>query len=84
FHEFLTTDEQITISESSLRLLFRKKQILSPKAHKATKRRVKRELKAKEKKVELLSKRDEATLSAIEAVENIKAHPERPRKRYAG
>ncbi|MGX5816517.1 DDE-type integrase/transposase/recombinase, partial [Lacticaseibacillus rhamnosus] len=24
------------------------------------------------------------TLSAIEAVENIKAHPERPRKRYAG
>ncbi|MDV2625998.1 integrase, partial [Lacticaseibacillus rhamnosus] len=42
FYEFLTTDEQITISESSLRLLFRKKQILSPKAHKATKRRVKR------------------------------------------
>lgn len=34
--------------------------------------------------MELLSKRDEATLSAIEAVENIKAHPERPRKRYAG
>ncbi|QVI38055.1 ISNCY family transposase [Lacticaseibacillus casei] len=84
FHEFLTTAEQIAISESSLRLLFRRHHILSPKAHKATKRRIKRELKEKEKKSKLLSKRDEATLSAIEVVENIKAHPERPRKHYSG
>ncbi len=41
FHKFLTTDEQIAISEPSLRLLFRHQHIVSPNAHKSTKRELK-------------------------------------------
>lgn len=82
--EFLNEEECIPISESSLRQLLRQHLILAPKAWKTTKHKVHAAIKAKEKTVTQLSKRDEHTLQVIEEVEAQKAHPERPRKKYAG
>ena len=55
FHEYLISREGIQISESSVRRILRERHCLSPKAHRATKRAVRKELKKKEKK--LLEKR---------------------------
>lgn len=84
FREFLNELEGINISESTLRNVFKTNLVLSPKAHKQTRRMFRAELKAKEKKRELLSKRDQHTLQVLEDVDKLKAHPSRSRMKYAG
>lgn len=81
FCELLAVQEGINVSPSTVRKLLRKECILSPKAHKATKRTVKKELKylmdqnpSKKKKIALHT-----------SILNLdEAHPRRPRCAYAG
>lgn len=83
FHEKLGEQESITISESSLRHIFRDHHVLSPKSHHTTIVAVRRELKEIQK-VHLLSKPDQATYDQIELVDPLKAHPSRARKKLPG
>ena len=84
FREFLAELEGIHISETTLRKLFRTSLVLSPKAHRHTKRMVKAALIVKEKKQAVLSQRDSKTLQTLETVDKLKAHPSRPRMKDAG
>ncbi|WP_407895679.1 ISNCY family transposase [Lacticaseibacillus sp. N501-2] len=84
FHEFLIEREKIQISESSVRRILRERHCLSPKAHRATKRAVRKELKKRETQAKPLSKRELQTLQAVEPVDPIKAHPSRARKKNIG
>lgn len=84
FHEFLLQEENIKLSESTLRRILRQRRCLSPKAQRTTKRAVRRELLEKELSPKPMSQRDMKTLQDIEAVEPIKAHPSRPRKKFYG
>lgn len=84
FHEFLVRDEQTPISLTSLRRLLRDNLVLSPKAHRTTKRQVRAAIKQKSTHVSVLSKRDMATLEATAEVAPEKAHPSRPRVKYPG
>lgn len=84
FHEYLISREGIQISESSVRRILRERHCLSPKAHRATKRAVRKELKKKETSAKPLSKRELQTLQIVEPVDPIKAHPSRARKKNLG
>ncbi len=84
FHEYLVSREGLNISESSVRRILRERHCLSPKAHRATKRAVRKELKLKESQSKPLSKREAQTLQVVEPIAPIKAHPSRARKKHAG
>ena len=83
FSEIIEEDLDIKISSETIRLWLLEEKILSPKAHRKTKKRLKRILKE-----ELQSSKSckEANLikTKIEEIQEDKAHPRRPRKKYLG
>ena len=84
FHEFLRSHENISISLSSLRNILAEANCLSPKARKATKRKLKKKLllERKQKNENHSNSSDSFIEENIVPLEN--AHPSRPRKKYAG
>ena len=84
FHEFLRSHENISISLSSLRNILAEANYLSPKARKATKRKLKKKLllEQKQKNENHSNSSDSFVEETIVPLE--KAHPSRPRKKYAG
>ena len=83
FHEFLRSHENISISLSSLRNILAEANCLSPKARKATKRKLKKKilLEQKQKNENHSNSSDSFVEETIIRLE--KAHPSRPRKKYA-
>jgi len=84
FHEFLRSHENISVSLTSLRNILAEANRLSPKARKATKRKMKKKLlvERKQKKENYSDSSDSFVEETIVPLEN--AHPSRPRKKYAG
>jgi hypothetical protein len=81
FTELLLKHENINVSEDTVRNLLTENYLLSPKSHRITKRRVKKEL--KQQKQEASTKKEIAKIQAnIVAIENI--HPRQPRSLYFG
>ncbi len=81
FTELLATNENIRVSLSTIHDTLMAQTILSPKAHKSTKRRVRNELEAAKKNT--VSKKEIKKLSEkIVALED--SHPRRPRCAYMG
>ena len=83
FHEFLSSHEEISISLSSLRNILAQANCLSPKARKATRRKLKKKIAVEKKN---LNDPLTSSLSSteVETVPLEKAHPSRSRKKYAG
>lgn len=81
FQELLADHEDIHISISTISSILRKKYILSPKAHRVTKKKVKKELKALKSKAK--TKKQEAIIqSSILDIEHT--HPRHPRAAFFG
>lgn len=81
FAELLKKHENIKVSTSTIHSILKQEFILSPKAKRATKKNVKKQL--LELKKEAKSKKEIAKMhNAIIAIED--AHPRRPRSAYAG
>lgn len=80
FVEFLNNVENYDISYTSVYNLFSERNIVTPKTQKRTLRKVRKNLERKSQ----LSKRDEKVLEMVSAVDPIKAHPSRSRKKYFG
>lgn len=81
FSELLIKHEDINVSPSCIRNILMEEYILSPKARRATKKKVKAHLKELEK----ASKSQKETVKIIDAIVAIEdAHPRRPRCAYAG
>lgn len=82
FAELLELHEDIVVSNTCLNNILREKNMLSPKAH----RKTKRELKAKLKKELVVSNKKETIeiLDRIDSIERYEAHPRRPRCAYFG
>ena len=80
FHEFLRSHENISISLSSLRNILAEANCLSPKARKATKRKLKKKLllERKQKNENHSNSSDSFIEENIVPLEN--AHPSQPRK----
>lgn len=83
FTEIVREDLNIEISDSTIRKWLRERNILSPKAHKATRRALKKELK-KQMEEEPSVKKKKDIEDKIESVSRSEAHPIRPRKKYEG
>ena len=82
YSELLATNEEISIAPSTVNTILMAKQILSPKACRVTKKRVKKEL-LEQQKTPCLSKDSNADIEKrIIAIED--AHPRRPRCAYFG
>ncbi|GEN96123.1 integrase [Pediococcus ethanolidurans] len=84
FVEFLNQQEKLTVSYATVSKLLKDRHVLTPKMHRATRRKMKRELEAKEHQNKLLTKREVATLTEVIETAPLKAHPSRPRKKYMG
>lgn len=81
FRELLASREDIYISVDEVRVLLTKEYILSPRAHKSTRRRLKKELKVQQDKAR--TRKEKSKLQAnIVAVQE--AHPRQPRCQYFG
>lgn len=81
FTEFLAERENIFISIDEARVILRDKYILSPRSHKSTKRKLRKELLEEQKRATTRS--EKARIQAnIVAVED--AHPRQPRCQYFG
>lgn len=81
FTELLIKHENINVSEDTIRKLLTENYLLSPKSHRITKKRIKKDL--KQQKQEATSKKELAKIQAnIVAIENI--HPRQPRSLYFG
>lgn len=81
FQELLAEIEDINISVSSISAILRKEYILSPKAHRSTKKKMKKELKALKSKAK--TKKDVASIqSSLIVLED--AHPRRSRCAFFG
>ena len=81
YSELLAENENIKVSVSTIASILRKEYILSPKANRATKKAVKKELKALQSKTK--SKKKAAIIqSSILDLED--SHPRRPRCAYFG
>lgn len=81
FTEFLAERENIFVSIDEVRVLLRDRYILSPRSHKATRKRLRKQLLLKQHKVK--SKTEKANIQAnIVALED--AHPRQPRCQYFG
>lgn len=81
YAELLAEKELINISVGTISSILRKKFILSPKAHRSTKKSVKNELKALQSKTKSTKKAAELQ-NCILGIEE--AHPRRPRSAYFG
>lgn len=81
FTELLARNENIEISESSVRLILESDYILSPRVTGAKQKRVRKELKAMESKAQTRKEKDKIQINLV-AVED--AHSRRPRCAYFG
>lgn len=81
FQELLSEREEIRVSVSSISSILRKEHILSPKAHRSTKKKVKREL--KQLKANAKTKKEQVQIQSS-LLELEEAHPRRPRSAYFG
>ena len=81
FTELLKKHENICLSEGTIRTILLEKDILSPKAHKTTKRALKEKLKAMQQNA---STKKEASEIAEKLLIAKDSHPRRPRCQYAG
>lgn len=81
FTEFLAERENIFVSIDEVRVLLRDRYILSPRSHKSTRKRLRKQLLAEQKAAK--TKTEKAKIQAnIVAVED--AHPRQPRCQYFG
>lgn len=81
FTEFLAERENIFVSIDEVRVLLRNRYILSPRSHKSTRKRLRKQLLEEQRKAK--SKTEKANIQAnIVAVED--AHPRQPRCQYFG
>lgn len=81
FTEFLAERENIFVSVDEVRVLLRDRYILSPRSHKSTRRRLKKQLIEEQKKAKSKSKKANIQ-SNIVAIQD--AHPRQPRCQYFG
>lgn len=81
FTELLARNENIEISESSVRLILETDYILSPRVTRAKQKRVRKELKAMESKAQTRKEKDKIQANLV-AVED--SHSRRPRCAYFG
>lgn len=81
FTEFLASRENIFISVDEVRVILRDKYILSPRTHKSTRKRLRKQLLLEQKKATTKSEKEKIQ-SNIVAVED--AHPRQPRCQYFG
>lgn len=81
FTEFLAERENIFVSIDEVRVLLRDRYILSPRSHKSTRKRLRKQLLLEQQKAK--SKTEKANIQAnIVAVED--SHPRQPRCQYFG
>ena len=81
FTEFLAERENIFVSIDEVRVLLRDRYILSPRSHKSTRKRLRKQLLEEQKRAKTKSEK-ENTQANIVAVED--AHPRQPRCQYFG
>ncbi|QBE94809.1 hypothetical protein PMF13cell1_02832 [Blautia producta] len=81
YQELLSEMEDIHLSVSSISSILRKEHILSPKAHRSTKKKLKKELKALKSKAK--TKKQQATLQSS-ILDIDEAHPRHPRSAFFG
>lgn len=81
YQELLSDLENINVSVSTISSILRKEHILSPKAHRSTKKQMKKELKALKSKAKT-KKQQAAIQSSILELEE--AHPRHPRSAFFG
>lgn len=81
FQELLAKKEGINVSVSTINAILRQEHILSPKAHRTTKKKLKKELKAL--KATAKTKKEQVALQAS-ILELDEAHPRHPRAPYFG
>lgn len=83
FCEILKEDYSISISDTTLKSWLYEEGVLSPKAHRVTKKRLKDELKVKKDASTSKKVKNELT-EAIAQIDARDAHPRRPRSKYMG
>lgn len=81
FTQLLAEHEDIQLSENTVRGILLANGILSPKAHKATKKALKETLRAKKQKAPTKKEKDRLTEQLLTVDD---PHPRRPRCQYAG
>ena len=83
FCEILKEDYNISISDTTLKHWLFEEDILSPKAHRTTKKKLKDKLKKKKDASTSKKIRNDLT-EAIAQIDSKDAHPRRPRSKYMG
>ena len=81
FKELLAEFENIKISVSSISKIFEDANLLSPKAHRSTKKKLKKKLKALQSKSKTKKEKNKLQTAILDLDE---AHPRRPRCQYFG
>ena len=81
FTELLATHENIKLSEKTVRNILKEHYIISPKARKTTKKKLKEELKKKQELAKTQKEKDEIEENIV-AIEN--SHSRKPRSKYFG
>ena len=81
FTEFLAERENIFVSIDEVRVLLRDKYILSPRSHKSTRKRLRKQLLEEQKRAKTKSEKENIQANIV-AIED--AHPRQPRCQYFG
>lgn len=81
FTEFLASRENIFMSVDEVRVILRDKYILSPRTHKSTRKRLRKQLLLEQKKATTKSEKERIQANIV-AIED--AHPRQPRCQYFG
>lgn len=81
FTEFLAERENIFVSIDEVRVLLRDRYILSPRSHKSTRKRLRKQLLEEQKRAKTKSEKEKIQTNIV-AVED--AHPRQPRCQYFG
>ena len=81
FTEFLAERENIFLSIDEVRVILRDKYILSPRSHKSTRKRLRKQLLLEQKRAKSKSEKEKIQANIV-AVED--AHPRQPRCQYFG
>ena len=81
FTEFLAERENIFVSIDEVRVLLRNRYILSPRSHKSTRKRLRKQLLEEQKRAKTKSEKEKIQTNIV-AVED--AHPRQPRCQYFG
>lgn len=81
FTEFLAERENIFVSIDEVRVLLRDRYILSPRSHKSTRKRLRKQLLEEQKRAKNKSEKEKIQTNIV-SVEN--AHPRQPRCQYFG